>query len=99
LFTWWFFVFCAACRYLLHTLGIAKSVQMCFSNRLLLRLYKAAATVEALLGVAFKWETRLTVARATIQQAFQPTDLWFTRVCQPQQTGKAAVQGRDCCAV
>lgn len=65
------------CRYLLHRLGITRTLQTCFSNRLLMRLYAAEATLEALLGVAFRWEAHITAALSTIQHAFAPSYAWF----------------------
>lgn len=56
---------------------MAYSVQTCFSNRLLPRLFGAVATVEALMGVAFKWEVTCQAALATIQDQFVPCFQWF----------------------
>jgi hypothetical protein len=61
-----------SCRFLVHALGISRTIQFRFSNRLLLRLLMADATIEALLGIAFCREVNITAALATIQQAFAP---------------------------
>jgi hypothetical protein len=61
-----------ACRYLLRDLDICRTIQSCFSNRLLMRLLFAEGTLEALLGIAFRWEVLITAALATIQGDFTP---------------------------
>lgn len=65
------------CSFLLRDLAVAYTVQTCFSNRLLPRLYGAEATVEALMGVAFRWEVACMSAMATIQDRFTPCMEWF----------------------
>jgi hypothetical protein len=69
---------CVCCdRFLLKELAITSSIQTCFSTRLLTRLLEAISTTEALMNVAFKWETACRVALATIQDAFWPSYQWF----------------------
>jgi hypothetical protein len=65
------------CRYLLKELAIASRLQTCFSNRLLPRLVGSFSTIEALMIVAFKWETACRAALATILDVFFPNYQWF----------------------
>lgn len=63
--------------YTLNDLGVARTLLTCFSNRLLTRLRSATATVEALMGVAFRWEAAVNTLLAMGNKAFVPTRAWF----------------------
>jgi hypothetical protein len=65
------------CRFLLDHLGVARPLLTCFSNRLLVRLRNATATVEALMGVAFQWETRVRTQLASANTSIVPSRAWF----------------------
>lgn len=68
-----------SCRYVLRRAAVCSTVQTCFSNRLLSRLHGATGTIEALLGVAYSWESRIKTALATRVTGFVPTYEWFMK--------------------
>ena len=49
---------------MLDALGVTRILLTCFSNRLLSRLWNAGGTVEALMGVAFRWEPAVNTGLA-----------------------------------
>lgn len=62
----------------MEKLNIMQPLLTCFSNQLLKRLYKSDNTVEALLGVAFKWEPPIHFCSSgSFCTNFQPHYRWF----------------------
>jgi hypothetical protein len=61
---------------MLDALGVTRILLTCFSNRLLSRLWNAGGTVEALMGVAFRWEPAVNTGLAAGNR-FAPSRVWF----------------------